>query len=311
MQLIWVSGPTGRVVTLSITRRKILTTLALTAGALLVLGGLFQLIGLRVAVERVPSLAHKIGGVASLQDQERMELVYREQLEKLQQKLAHTIDRLQKLESARQSFFARMGLDMLAQPAAPAAATPGRGGPFRMPALWPAAQFALPDRLAMAFEQLEDVQRTVEQTEMQWKRQQARLETVPLALPLQTEFLLSSNFGVRSDPMTHLPSMHEGLDFVAPVGTPILATAAGRVIQAAYNGAYGNMVEVAHAEGFVTRYAHLQTILVKPGQDLRAGDRLGLLGNTGRSTGPHLHYEVLYRGQAMHPVKALQAWSRS
>ncbi len=311
MQLIWVSGPTGRVVTLSITRRKVLTALALTAGALLLLGGLFQLIGLRVAVEHVPSLAHKIGGVASLQEQQRMEAVYREQLEKLQRQLAQTIERLQQLENTRQSFFARMGLDMLAQPASPADAKAGRGGPFRMPALWPAAQHALPEKLATAFEQLDDVQRTVEQTERQWVRQQARLETVPLALPLQTEFLLSSNFGIRSDPMTHLPSMHEGLDFVAPVGTPILATAAGRVIQAAYNGAYGNMVEVAHAEGFVTRYAHLQTILVRPGQNLRAGDRLGLLGNTGRSTGPHLHYEVLYRGQAMHPVKALQAWSRS
>ena len=311
MQLIWVSGPTGRVVTLSITRRKILTALALTAGALLVLGGLFQLIGLRVAVEHVPSLAHKMGGVTSLQEQQRMEAVYQEQLEKLQQQLAHTVERLQQLESARQSFFSRLGLDVLAQPTSSGGTKAGRGGPFRMPALWPSAQQALPERLATASEQLDDVQQTVEQTERQWARQRARLETLPLALPLQTEFLLSSNFGVRSDPMTHLPSMHEGLDFVAPVGTPVLATAAGQVVQAAYNGAYGNMVEVAHAEGFVTRYAHLQTILVQPGQTLRTGDRLGLLGNSGRSTGPHLHYEVLYRGQAMHPVKAVQAWSRS
>ena len=71
------------------------------------------------------------------------------------------------------------------------------------------------------------------------------------------------------------------------------------------------MVELVHAEGFVTRYAHLQKILVQPGQRVGAGERIGLLGNTGRSTGPHLHYEVLFRGQAMHPIKAVQQWSRS
>jgi murein DD-endopeptidase MepM/ murein hydrolase activator NlpD len=308
MQLIWVSGPTARVLTLSIKRQKVLMALALIAGALLLLGGLFQLIGLRVAVEHVPSLAQKMGGVASLQDQQRMEAMYKEQLDKLQGQLAQTVQQLQQLENSRQSFFSRVGLGALAQPVSPSG---GRGGPFRLPSLWPAAQESLSDRLSLAFDQFEGVQRSVDSAQKQWQGQQSRLEALPLALPLQQDFLLTSNFGVRSDPLTHLPSMHEGIDFVAPVGTPVLATAAGQVVQARFNGAYGNMVDVAHAEGFVTRYAHLQTILVQPGQRLRAGDRLGLLGNTGRSTGPHLHYEVLYRGRAMHPIQAVQAWSRS
>jgi murein DD-endopeptidase MepM/ murein hydrolase activator NlpD len=308
MQLIWVSGPTARVLTLSIKRQKVLMALALIAGALLLLGGLFQLIGLRVAVEHVPSLAQKMGGVASLQDQQRMEAMYKEQLDKLQGQLAQTVQQLQQLENSRQSFFSRVGLGALAQPVS---SNGGRGGPFRLPSLWPAAQESLSDRLSLAFDQFEGVQRSVDSAQKQWQGQQSRLEALPLALPLQQDFLLTSNFGVRSDPLTHLPSMHEGIDFVAPVGTPVLATAAGQVVQARFNGAYGNMVDVAHAEGFVTRYAHLQTILVQPGQRLRAGDRLGLLGNTGRSTGPHLHYEVLYRGRAMHPIQAVQAWSRS
>ena len=113
-----------------------------------------------------------------------------------------------------------------------------------------------------------------------------------------------------ADPLTHQPSMHEGIDFVAPVGTPVLATAPGQVLRAEYSGAYGNMVEVSHQDGFVTRYAHLKTIFVKPGQFIRREETLGTLGNTGRSTGPHLHYEVLLHGQPMHPAKALAAWSR-
>lgn len=312
MQLIWVSGPTARIVTLSITRRKVLTALALTAGSLLLLGGLFQLIGLRVAVEHVPSLAHKMGGVASLQEQQRVEAVYHAQLTQLQQQLEQTAERLQQLEASRQSFFARIGLGSLTQPAAGGSdLRHGRGGPLKMLPFWPKEPIPLPDRLSEASTRLENVRRSVEQTHEDWMQQQALLEGLPLLLPVEDEFLLSSQFGVRSDPMTHLPSMHEGIDFVAPAGTPIAATAAGQVLLAHYNGAYGNMVEVAHAEGFVTRYAHLQSILVKPGQTVRAGELLGLLGNTGRSTGPHLHYEVLYRGKPMHPVKAIQAWSRS
>ncbi len=309
MQLIWVAGPTAKVVTLSITRRKVLSALALATGALLVLGGLFQLIGLRVAVEHVPSLAHKMGGVASLQEQQRIEATYSAQLSRLQQELAQTTERLQHLESSRQAFFARVGLGALTQPVPEARG--GRGGPLKMLPAWPASDQALAQRLSLTLAQLDDVQRSVAQTQQAWTRQQARLELVPLALPMQSEFLLSSTFGVRPDPLTHLPSMHDGIDFVAPVGTPILATAAGRVSHASFNGAYGNMVEVVHEQGFVTRYAHLQTILVKPGQTLHAGERLGLLGNSGRSTGPHLHYEVLFNGQPMHPVKAVQAWSRS
>jgi murein DD-endopeptidase MepM/ murein hydrolase activator NlpD len=130
-------------------------------------------------------------------------------------------------------------------------------------------------------------------------------------LPLSGNFLLSSSFGVRADPLTHLPSMHEGIDFVAPIGTPVLATAAGVVLRAEYAGAYGLMVEVAHADGFVTRYAHLKTIQVKPQDVIERHAAVGTLGNTGRSTGPHLHYEVIFKGRALHPAKALAAWAQS
>ena len=312
MQLIWVSGPTAQVVTWSITRRKVLITLGVMAGFFVLLGGLFQLVGLRVAIEHAPSLAYRMGGIASQQEQQRVEAHYGAQLASLQQQLSQTVGRLQELEAGRQAFFARIGLGALTPDAAASQGKRGgRGGPFKsLPVLTDAAA-SLPERMDEASAILQDVHRSIEQTHRAWTAQQLKLEALPLALPLKTEFLLTSTFGVRSDPMTHVPSMHEGIDFVAPVGTPVVAAAAGQVAQARYNGAYGNMVEVTHAEGFVTRYAHLKTLDVVPGQTVVAGERLGQLGNTGRSTGPHLHYEVIFGGQAMHPVKAVQKWSRS
>ncbi len=312
MQLIWVSGPTARVVTLSITRGRVLGATVLAAAVLFMLGGVFQWLGLRLAVEHAPGLAQKMGGVASRQEQESLEARYSAQLAQLQQQLGQTVARLQEMERSRQAFFARIGLGALAPSAGRVADTrEGRGGPLKVLPLWPERHAPLTDQLAGAGDMFSAVRLSVEQTHEAWASQQGRLEVLPLALPIQDEFLLSSSFGIRPDPMTHLPSMHEGIDFVAPVGTPVVATAAGRVVRARYSGAYGNMVEVEHAEGFVTRYAHLQSMLVQPGQEVRAGERLGLLGNTGRSTGPHLHYEVIFRNQPMHPVKAIQSWSRS
>jgi murein DD-endopeptidase MepM/ murein hydrolase activator NlpD len=311
MQLIWVSGPTSRVVALSITRRKVLTALVVMALGFLLLGGLFQLVGLRVAVEHVPALAQKMGGVASLQEQQRIEAQYSARLTALQQQLGHAVERLQQMEAGRQAFFSRVGLAALAQPLSRGTdARQGRGGPMRELPFWQADAAALSDRIADVTGSLDHLRRSVEEVDTAWSRQHMRLQALPLGLPIQRDFLLSSTFGVRSDPMTHLPSMHEGIDFVAPSGTPIVATAPGTVRVARENGAYGNMVEIAHAEGFATRYAHLKTISVQVGQTLRTGDRVGLLGNTGRSTGPHLHYEVLYRNQPMHPIHAVQRWSR-
>jgi murein DD-endopeptidase MepM/ murein hydrolase activator NlpD len=99
--------------------------------------------------------------------------------------------------------------------------------------------------------------------------------------------------------------MHEGLDFVAEVGTPIVATAAGTVSRSAWDGSYGNVVEITHIEGFITRYAHLSKRLVEVGQKVQRGDTIAQLGNTGRSTGPHLHYEVIRNERVLNPTQML------
>jgi murein DD-endopeptidase MepM/ murein hydrolase activator NlpD len=101
--------------------------------------------------------------------------------------------------------------------------------------------------------------------------------------------------------------MHTGLDFRAEYGAPARAAGGGRVIAAEFSGAYGNMVEIEHAQGVTSRYAHLSSIAVTVGQAVKAGTVLGRVGSTGRSTGPHLHYETRMNGEAVDPQRFLKA----
>jgi len=137
-------------------------------------------------------------------------------------------------------------------------------------------------------------------------RMKSQARRIPIANPSPGHGV-SSSFGVRQDPLLGTPAMHSGMDFRAPMGSDARVTAAGTVISAGWNGGYGRMVEVQHANGFSTRYGHLSKILVKEGQDVEAGDVVGKVGSSGRSTGPHLHYEVRRNGDALNPVRFLKA----
>jgi murein DD-endopeptidase MepM/ murein hydrolase activator NlpD len=133
------------------------------------------------------------------------------------------------------------------------------------------------------------------------------LVTVPVRKPVTGEIDLSSPFGVRMDPFVHEAAMHTGLDFRGEMGEPIHATAAGTVTIAGWSGGYGKMVEIDHGNGLATRFGHLSEIDVSVGQKIRIGEVVGKLGSTGRSTGPHLHYETRINGEPVNPQKFLDA----
>ena len=118
---------------------------------------------------------------------------------------------------------------------------------------------------------------------------------------------ITSRFGNRTDPFLGRLALHAGIDFRATTGTQIRSTGAGTVVVAGRNGGYGNMVEIDHGNGLTTRYAHLSRVLVKVGDHVEAADPVGLSGTTGRSTGPHLHYEVRRDGKAIDPMRFLTA----
>ncbi len=131
-----------------------------------------------------------------------------------------------------------------------------------------------------------------------------RTAHMPAIQPVPEKYLrtMASGYGARRDPIYGTMKFHEGMDFSAPVGTPVYATADGTVRSSAWQSSYGNMVEIDHGFNYTTRYAHLSKLIAKPGQKVSRGDLIGLVGNTGKSTGPHLHYEVRYRGAPQNPV---------
>lgn len=133
---------------------------------------------------------------------------------------------------------------------------------------------------------------------------------VPLRRPLDGDDSTTSNFGMRTDPFTGAAAMHSGMDFRGETGTPIRATGAGKVLRAEVSGGYGNMVELDHGNGLTTRYAHLSAFDVKPDQIVLPGAIIGRLGSTGRSTGPHLHYETRLAGEASNPLKFIEIGAR-
>lgn len=132
------------------------------------------------------------------------------------------------------------------------------------------------------------------------------LAGIPNTLPASLEFI-SSGFGYRSDPFTGAGAFHAGLDFRGPIGAPIYAAAAGTVSFAGIRSGYGNCVEISHGNGLLTRYAHMSRIEAHVGQAVKPGQAIGRIGSSGRSTGPHLHFEVRINDQAVNPRPFLEA----
>jgi murein DD-endopeptidase MepM/ murein hydrolase activator NlpD len=131
--------------------------------------------------------------------------------------------------------------------------------------------------------------------------------SVPVRKPVDGDIEPASGFGVRMDPFTSSPAMHTGLDLHGETGDPVRATADGKVTTAGWSGGYGRVVDIDHGNGLSTRYGHLSSIDVRVGQSIRTGQVIGKIGSTGRSTGPHLHYETRVRGEAVDPQRFLRA----
>lgn len=131
-----------------------------------------------------------------------------------------------------------------------------------------------------------------------------RLAHTPSIQPISEKEMtrMASGYGYRLDPIYGTSKHHDGMDFTSPIGTPVYATADGTVTSAEWNSGYGNKVDISHGYNYLTRYAHLSEIKVRPGQEVHRGDLIGLVGSTGKSTGPHLHYEVRYKGVPQNPV---------
>ncbi len=306
MQLMWVSGPTGRVRTISITFKKVVVAALVASLSLVVTGFLLYLVGFKIAVESSPDLARTLGGVTTEAEQQRMEAIYRERLAKMQSMLDATAQDIRQLQQLKNRFME------IATPASlrerNSAKEDGRGGPLLlMPNRRSALDSTQPlsETLDNAISEFGQFNKTVSGMRTDWDKQLQWLNTLPTAVPIGGNFRMSSGFGMRVDPFTNTLARHEGLDFTAMQGTPILATADGTVTRSGWEDTYGNIVEVTHAEGFMTRYAHISKRHVTEGQRVKRGQHIADVGSTGRSTGPHLHYEVFRHGHVLNPAQVL------
>jgi murein DD-endopeptidase MepM/ murein hydrolase activator NlpD len=177
---------------------------------------------------------------------------------------------------------------------------PETGGPLIQVTSLNADQFGEPDPFTR---RAQEVAARLEEA----NRFEALIHALPLGAPLTVAYRETSGFGYRSDPFRKTTAWHDGADIAAYHGATIVATAPGKVTFAGTKSSYGRVVEIDHGLGFKTRYGHLNSISVKTGQMVAISQKIGTMGSTGRSTGPHLHYEVFFRGKSYDPIKFLRA----
>jgi len=305
---MWLADPTGQLKSISITGRHILYVAVGSSAAFLLLGFALNWVGIRIAVEFNPDLARSLGGITSLAEQQRTEAAYLKNIEQLQLSINETRQDLQNLEVLKNHFMA------LATPMSLKDKIPqlqeSKGGPYvlpetQSPLIGKFFQQPLRVELAYATEQLKVVKNSLQSQRLNWTQHLEWLETLPVGLPIQSDFRLSSGFGNRIDPFTGQLAMHEGIDFSADLGTAVVAAAPGLVMRSEWDPNFGNVIEIKHAENFMTRYAHLNKRLVPHNSDVQGGSSIGEVGSTGRSTGPHLHYEIFHNGKLINPAKVL------
>jgi murein DD-endopeptidase MepM/ murein hydrolase activator NlpD len=214
--------------------------------------------------------------------------------------------RMLRLDGLGERLAKTAGLKPQELPSLQPGAAPGRGGPVS----------SLPSRNLSVREfadMVEELTRQVDARSDQLSVLEALLvhdsanrKFLPTLYPV-VDGWFSSNFGYRIDPFTGQSSMHEGIDFPAESGTPIVAAASGKIVVSEWHPAYGKMLEIDHGNGLVSRYAHTSSIVVKEGDFVVRGQRVATVGSTGRSTGPHLHFEVRLNGVPQNPARFLQS----
>lgn len=304
MHIILVSDrmATARSITLTRSHLALICTGLLVT--LLALSSLFSYLTVRHAAEiRMPFLQELLRSV-SLDEAGKTRDLVRDNLSSMAVRLGQLQAQLMQLDSLGEHLAGLTGVK------APQAGRPAlkpsnanKGGPLLRPDNLTQAdmQHAL-DELAHQIEVRSD---TLAAIEDQLFSERIRRNLMPSAQPVTSDASASSGFGWRIDPFTGLTAMHGGIDFVAEVGTPILAAAVGIVMNVERHQEYGNMVEIDHGDGLSTRYAHAATVLVKTGQMVKRGQKIATVGSTGRSTGPHLHFEVRVDGVVQNPTRFL------
>ena len=304
MQIIVISDRLAKAKTLTLTTRHLFASVVL--GTVMLVGltiGLYALTFRLAGDVRLPFLQQIIVAAQQGETQKAREFV-QQNLNAMAVKLGEMQAQLTRLDALGERLSSVAGIKpqefRLNEP-------PGLGGAQSVS--YPPQDLTMREfnqRLEMLSRQMENRTDLLGVLEAQMFEQAVKKKLLPTMLPVNASFN-SSTFGVRIDPFTGQNTMHEGIDFMVDPGTPVVSAAGGVVHFAGMHPQYGYMIDIDHGNDLVTRYAHCSRLLVKEGDFVQRGRKIALSGATGRATGPHLHFEVRYRGSAQNPARFLYA----
>lgn len=297
MHIILVSNRLATARTLTITRRMVVAAIFGFVLLAFLTSFVFSWVGVRFNLP----FAERLVALVQQEQAQKTQAFVRDNLDTMAVKLGQMQAQLLRLDSLSERVAALAGIK---PPEKTGDGKAGQGGPLVVSSapLSPLELQREVDRLAQVVEQRSD---NLTALESQLMESRIKANLLPTILPIEASHI-GSTFGHRLDPIAGVHAMHEGIDFVAEPGTRVISAAGGVVTAAEYHPQYGNLVEIDHGNDFSSRYAHLSKLLVKSGQVIKRGQEIGASGNTGRSTGPHLHFEVRYKGAAQNPARFLQ-----
>jgi murein DD-endopeptidase MepM/ murein hydrolase activator NlpD len=304
LQIIFVDRKLAQARTLTVTRMRIALLALGLAVAVLATAAALSATVFRLAAEADVPIAQSL-----------VTFVMRDQAERNEQYLQNNVSAMARMLGEMQARLLR--LDALGERVAKMAGIrpeefnfrdlPGRGGQLGAEARGLSLR-ELQDQVARVGKDVDQRADYMNVVESELAANEARDALLPHGTPVSEGFV-GSGYGMRNDPFTGQLSMHSGVDFAAPVGTPIFAAAGGVVASAEPNSTFGNMVEIDHGKGLSTMYGHTSRMFVKSGDFVRKGQKIAEVGTTGRSTGPHLHFEVHVNGVPQNPSKYLASLS--
>ena len=306
MQIILISDRLARARSVTLSLRHLLGSALLAAALVVGATAALYWLTLRYAAEvRLPALQRLVLS-AQEAEAERGRAFVQQNLNAMAVRLGEMQAQLTRLDALGERLSSLAGIRDFRFTEAP-----GLGG--AAPTLMPPQNLSLADfseKLTRLSRQVESRNDMLGVLEAQLFEQAVKKKLMPTMMPVAAPFN-ASGFGRRVDPFTGQWAMHEGIDFIADKGSPIVAAAAGIVMFAGFHPQYGYMVDIDHGNDLVTRYAHTSKLMVRDGDVVQRGRKIAEVGSTGRSTGPHLHFEVRFRGVAQNPGKFLVSNSQS
>jgi len=304
VQVILISSRLAKARSVTVSLRHVMVTGTLGLAIVVGLAGALYWLSLRFAADLKIPLVHELVLAAQKNETERSREFMQQNLNAMAVKIGEMQAQLTRLDALGERLSTMAGI----RPQEfRFSETPGLGG--AQSSTMPPQNLTLTqfnEKVALLSLQVENRTDQLGVLEAQLFEQAVKKKAMPTMMPVSAPFN-ASGFGVRIDPFSGQQALHEGIDFITDTGTPVVAAAGGVVQFAGFHPQYGNMIDIDHGNDLVTRYAHLSKVLVKEGDMLQRGRRIADSGSTGRSTGPHLHFEVRFRGTPQNPSRFLLA----